>query len=643
MIAQFNFNSKDVLGALKATTPFCFLSDQTLHAIVDESDIEQYPQGSYIFREGEQSKQTLYFILAGQAKALTKIGGEESVTTIRNEGDFFGVTVLLLDDPYPLSMLAAKDLTCLLIKRESFQKALYSSDQFADYFTQALATRLKELYQTFSDNQFNEDFIQGQTLRRRVADIYTEKVITTLPMDKISDVARKMSQANVSSVVVKAFNGKPVGIITEKDLVGKVLSSDNPDLNRKAHEIMSDSLVTVRPGDFTYQALLMMIKHNVNHIIVTDEHSVLHGIVTIKDLIRTGNSGALSIVRQIENKDCFSGLAEVIREVDLVQQALLTERSFASEICAIISELYDRVTRKVVQIAENQMIDGGWGPPPAKYSFISMGSAGRQEQFSRTDQDNGIIFADPDESSDDLAANYFLALGKRIVGGLEVCGFKRCIGEVMADNPNWCLPLSMWKNRLNLWVDKLDPKDIREMTIFLDYRHIAGDTKLTENLKSFSTKLFKDSKHALQFLAEDDLSQRVPLNMFGRVITEKRGRSKKKLNLKSTSMVHMVDCLRLFALREGLKEINSFDRIHRLKERGVFKAGDAEYIEAAYESLLMFRIKAAAEKIRLGQEPDHYIDLTALSRKEKALLKESLLVINRLQSLTAHAFHVHKA
>ena len=637
------FNRKSVISALKATTPFCLLTDQILEEIAAESDIDQYPQGSYIFRQGEQSKQTLYFILAGQARALTKIGGEESVTTIRNVGDYFGVTVLLLDDPYPLSMLAVKDLTCLLIKRETYQKALYSSDRFADYFTQALATRLKELYQTFSDNQFNEEFIQGQTLRRRVADIYTEKVITALPMDKISDVARKMSQANVSSVVVKAFNGKPVGIITEKDLVGKVLSSDNPDLKRKAHEIMSDSLITVSPGDFTYQALLMMIKHKVNHIIVTDEHSVLHGIVTIKDLIRTGNSGALSIVRQIEHKDCFSGLAEVIREVDLVQQALLTERSYASEICAIINELYDRITRKVVHLAEKQMIDAGWGLPPTVYSFISMGSAGRQEQFSRTDQDNGIIFADPDESSNDLAASYFLALGKRIVDGLEVCGFKRCSGEVMADNPNWCLPLSMWKNRLNLWVDKLDPKVIREMTIFLDYRHVAGDTKLTENLKNFSTKLFKDSKHALLFLAEDDLRQRVPLNIFGRVITEKGGISDKKLNLKSTSMVHMVDCLRIFALREGLRETNSFDRIHHLKERGVFKAGDAEYIEAAYESLLMFRIKAAAEKIRLGLEPDQYIDLTALSNKEKALLKESLLVIDRLQSLTAHAFHVHKA
>jgi CBS domain-containing protein len=329
--------------------------------------------------------------------------------------------------------------------------------------------------------------------------------------------------------------------------------------------------------------------------------------------------------------------------VDLVQQALLTERSYASEICAIISELYDRVTRKVVQIAEKHMIDAGWGPPPTMYAFISMGSAGRKEQFSRTDQDNGIIFADSHESSADLAANYFLALGKKIVEGLEICGFKRCPGEVMADNPNWCLPLSMWKNRMNLWVDKLNPKDIREMTIFLDYRYIAGDAALPEDLKNYSTKLFREAKHALLFLAEDDLRQKVPLTMFGKLITENAGGRKKKLNLKSTSMVHMVDCLRLFALREGVRETNSFERIHRLKERGVFKTGDAEYIEAAYESLLMFRIKAAVEKMRLRQEPDQYIDLTALSRKEKALLKESLLVINRLQSLTAHAFHVHKA
>ncbi len=490
----------------------------------------------------------------------------------------------------------------------------------------------------------NDDhLIEEQPLRRKVSDIYTSKVVTTLPMDKVGDVAKKMSGAAVSSVVVKAFNGKPVGIITERDLVRKVLSTDSPDLEKKAHEIMCPDIITVRPNDFTYQALLMMVKHNISHIVVTDEHDVLHGIITIKDLIRNRNSGALSIVRQIEEINTFSGLAEMISEVDQVQQALLSERSYASEVCALITELYDRITRKIIQIAETQMVTEGLGAPPVNYCFISMGSAGRKEQFSRTDQDNGIIFTDPIETSADMAANYFLTLGKKIVSGLEECGFLRCKGEVMADNPRWCQPLSAWKSSVKLWVDTLDGKDIRNMTIFLDYRYITGDENIYDNLKTYTTTLFRDSKHALLFMAEDDLKHRVPLNMFGQIITNKAGSKQKLINLKSTVMVHLVDCIRLFALREGIRATNSFERIQRLGECGAFKADDVEYMHSAYETLLMFRIKNGLARLKKNNPPDYYVDINSLSRKEKGRLKRALITVSRLQSLTAHAFHVHKA
>lgn len=488
-----------------------------------------------------------------------------------------------------------------------------------------------------------EQKLQGQTLRQRIADIATEKVITCLPMDMVSSVAAKMSEFNVSSVVVVSLNGKPVGIITEKDLVGKILAASEPDLGKKAHEIMSANLITVRPHDFSYQALLLMTKHNIQHLVVTDDNDVLRGIVTIKDLIRTSNSGTLSIVKQIEHQDSFSGLASLVRDIDQVQQALLAERATASEISALINELYERITRKVVYLAEQKMVAEGRGEPPLKYCFINMGSAGRREQYSRTDQDNGIIFEDSTEKSAENAAGYFLAFGKMIVGGLEECGFKRCSGGVMADNPRWCLPLSMWKNSVNSWVNKLDPKDIRNMTIFLDYRHVSGDETLCENLKFFTTRLFKNSHHALLFMAEDDLRHRVPLNLFRQIITERKGKAYNKLNLKNAVMVHLVDCVRLFALRAGVTDTNTFERIRALKEKNIFKPDDAEYIEAAFESLLMFRIRDAFHKMRQGLEPDNLIDLKSLSKKDLSLLKESMLTVSRLQSLTAHAFRVQKA
>ncbi len=638
-----DYSNNALFDILKVTTPFSFLEDQAISAIINEATVKSYAKDSFIFREGDPSKQTLFFILAGKAKALARLGSEESVTTIRGKGEIFGVTVLLSDEAYPISMIAADDLTCLLISQKAFQQTLAGNSHFADFFTKNLAARLKELYLTFADSRYEEQFFQGQSLRRRVADIAQDQVVTCLPMDKISDVARKMNKNRVSSVVVMASNGKPLGIITEKDLVHKVLSTDKPDLNRRAHEIMSDNLITVKPDDFSYRALLMMTKYNIKHIVITDDNDVLHGIITVKDLIRNRNSGALSIIRQIEYQDSFEGLAGLIREIDQVQQALLTERAFASEICSLLSELYDRITRRVIQIAEAEMINEGWGKPPVDYCFITMGSAGRKEQYGRTDQDHGIIYADLNNEEQEKTAEYFLALGKKIVSGLEMCGFRRCSGFVMADNPQWCQPLSDWKNMLSSWTAALDPKDIRNMTIFLDYRYLYGESALCEQLKDYSTRLFKDSKHALLFMAEDDLKHRVPLNIFGNIITRRTSSKKRKVNLKAEVMVHLVDCIRLFALREGIRETNSFDRIHSLKTRGVFKADDAEFIEAAFESLLMFRIRNSLDRLREGHDPDNVIDLSQLNKKERTLLKEAMLVVNRLQTLTDHSFHVHKA
>lgn len=642
-MSETEANGREIIRSfLKTIHPFDFLEKEILEKIACEAKMICYPQGSYIFREGERSKKTLFVIMEGEARAVASMSGEDAVTAVRGRGDFFGVTVLLSDEPYPVSMQAFRNLTCLLISQASFQAALGGSERFADFFTKALTSRLKEVYLTFAGEHPDQHLVEGQTLRQRVAEVATTAVVTCLLDDSVRDVARRMSENNVSSVVVTTKNGRPAGIITEKDLVGKIMAGADPDLGRRAEEIMSANLLTVRPNDFTYKALLLMFKHNIKHVVVTAGDETLQGIATIKDLMRTRSTGALSIVKQIEYRQNFAGLAEVIGEVDQVKRALLTERSYASEICALVSELYDRITRKVIHIAEAEMAAEGCGPPPAGYCFINMGSAGRQEQFSRTDQDNGIIIADLPADKAGPAAEYFLQLGTKIAGGLEHCGFQRCRGEVMADNPRWCKPLSAWKESISQWVEKLDSHGIRDMTIFLDNRFLSGDAALYDDLKAYTTELFRGAVHALLFMAEDDLQQRVPLNIFRQIITERSGRRRNLLNLKSAAMVHLVDCLRLFALREGITETNSFERIRRLRERGVFKTDDADYIEAAFESLQMFRIRDAFEKSRQGRQADNYIDLARLTRKERALLKESLLVVNRLQSLTAHAFYTYR-
>jgi len=634
---------EQIYAVLKGLHPFSCLNEPLLKQIAADTAVKYYPRDSYVFKRGEKSQQVLFLVIEGQARILAATGEKQTTAVYRNPGEFFGETVFLTADPYPGSVSAAQDLVCLLISAASFSEAMGSNRAFADYFTKILTARLNELYRSFLLDSKEGDLLSGQPMRRRVEDVAVADVVTCLPLAGVKEIAARMSKSGASSVIVVAPNQKPIGIITQKDLVSKVLAAENPNLNHSAYEIMSGNLITVNRQDFVYQALLLMVKHRVKHLVVTGEKQRLYGILTVQDLFRASNTVAMTFVNRIEQQESIRGMAELMIEIDNAQRILLSERAYASEICALVTEFYDRVTRKVILLAETEMTAEGRGAPPVKYCFINMGSSGRKEQFSRTDQDNGIIYQDPAPGQQEIVAAYFLDLGEKIAGGLELCGFSRCTGGVMSNNRRWCRGLSGWRAGVRQWVERLEPENVRDMTIFLDFRYLVGETELFEQLRTYVARLFQKSHHALLFMAKDDLRHRVPLNMFRQIVTERSGRYRKKINLKSTAAVHILDCVRLFALREGIKNSNTFERIRLLKERGIFKPDEADSLAAAYETIMMLRIRDAVQKQKQGIAPDNYISPGELDRKEQSLLKESLLVINRLQMLTAHTFRVQSS
>lgn len=620
------------LDTLSRVTPFNLLSRENLEKMYLRCEIKHFSPERVIFKQGESSHRVLYIVLQGKVQILTENKrGVITNTEERHPTEFFGETVFLTGESYPATAMAADDLTCLVIPHLVFEEVLASNQGVAESFTRMLTIRLKNVYQQMG-REDSKKILYDEPLHKRVVEIMISPVATCLPGQGIKRTAQQMSRWDVSSVVVTAPNGKPVGIVTEKDLVTKVLSREEDEEEEEPHfvfQIMSQDLKSVKSSDFVYQALLIMVKHQVKHVVV-EEKGQLMGIITMKELVKSRNWGTLSAVNTIEAQNDVESLAENIEEIDQVQQALLMERAYAREICEVVTEFYDRVTRKIINLSEEEMKQEGWGEPPVGYSFIQMGSAGRREQYSRTDQDNGIIFEDTGSTEENRQnQEYFLELGKKVVKGLETCGFKRCLGGVMAENSTWCRHLTEWMNTVKEWVDHLDPTHVRNMTIFLDFRRVYGRQDLSERLRREVSRLFQENPGVLYFLAKDDLNHRVPLSIFRQIITGKDG----KLNLKTTTSVHLIDCIRIFSLREGLSETSTFQRIHYLQKRNVFNENFSEAIEEAFETLLMLRINNYLTRLRQGLEPDNNIYPSQLNKKEKAKLKEAMQVASRLQTL----------
>jgi len=119
-----------------------------------------------------------------------------------------------------------------------------------------------------------------------ISDILRKKLESVEDTTSIQEVAKKMKARDVSSLVVVDPNGKPVGIVTERDIVTKVCINDIPTSTVISKEIMSTPLITIKGKSSTSTAAEMMIKNDVRHLLVIDDENKPIGIITPLDLTR---------------------------------------------------------------------------------------------------------------------------------------------------------------------------------------------------------------------------------------------------------------------------------------------------------------------------------------------------------------------
>src|SRR4030095_8589268 len=97
-----------------------------------------------------------------------------------------------------------------------------------------------------------------------IGNIMRKNVETIEELASVQEAAKKMKDKNVSSLIIVDGDGKPQGIITERDLVRKMCINDVPTSTVTNKEIMS-SLVTIDPKSSPSEAADMMLQQNVTH------------------------------------------------------------------------------------------------------------------------------------------------------------------------------------------------------------------------------------------------------------------------------------------------------------------------------------------------------------------------------------------
>jgi CBS domain-containing protein len=459
---------------------------------------------------------------------------------------------------------------------------------------------------------------------RRIGELVARAPVSCDAGTTAADIARLMSREGVGSVLVLA-DGRAIGIVTDRDLRRKIVAAARDPRTTCASELMSSPVASVPAQAFVLDALVLMTRRGIHHLAVTSEGRCV-GVVSASDVMRLELPHPVALARAIGVAPSVDALKPLAADVTHIVRRLVRAGTPAYEVGVLVAELNDQLVQRVLDFTTADLAAAG-DQAPVPYCWLTFGSEARREQTLRTDQDNGLVYADASPAEAAAAATYYARFAEAAVRGLVAVGFPPCPGNIMASNPTLCRPLSGWVESFSRWLDHPSPSEVLAASIHFDLRPIAGAVQLGQRLSAVIEREAPKRRVFLALLAGDVVSRPTPLTLFGRVAT-RRGR----VDIKSAAAIPLAGAARIHALELGLREVNTVDRFRAAGARGLYTPAETTEITEAYQHVLRLRLVHQLAELDAGVAPDNLIEYRTLSRGDGLLLRDALRTVTMVQA-----------
>lgn len=120
--------------------------------------------------------------------------------------------------------------------------------------------------------------------RNEIVRAFMTKGVLTIERDAtVLEAAKSMTELNIGSLLVTEEDS-PVGIITERDILSKVVADELQPKTLQVSEVMSASIISIEGDQKVSEALRIMGENGIKHLVVTDEGEVV-GMFSLANLV----------------------------------------------------------------------------------------------------------------------------------------------------------------------------------------------------------------------------------------------------------------------------------------------------------------------------------------------------------------------
>ncbi len=190
----------------------------------------------------------------------------------------------------------------------------------------------------------------------------------------------------------------------------------------------------------------------------------------------------------------------------------------------------------------------------------------------------------------------------------------------------------LWKNYFSSWIHAAEPEDLLQASIFFDFRGAYGDMRLIDELRQFLFDSLAGWSGFFRHLTENALHFKPPLGFFRNFVVASKGEHRDAFDIKS-AMMPIVDFARIYALKNGLEQTNTLERLHQLYLKKKLSWQEYNDLEQGYSFMMQLRFVRQIESVvEENGKPDNYINPKKLSRIEQTMLKEIFKRIEKFQT-----------
>lgn len=597
--------NEDALTFLSQQHPYDELPAGVLQDIAGRVEKISVSEGTQIYQVGNKLA-GLYIVQKG---LVSVSDASDTQVSLLERGNSFGERGLLADGVAVTSARAVQDTLLICLPAGLFMSLRQEQSPFQRFF--ARSSKDKNTLQP-----------QQTTLAQvTVEELMVRDPITAAAETSVIDAAKLMSEKRISCLCIT--RGETLeGIVTLRDLVGKAMATGAANTTA-INAVMTPDPRTLPPTAIGSDVLHMMMEYRLGHLPIVAAGKLV-GIVTQTDLTRFQATTAAGLVADAARADTAEELARVTARIPELLVQLVASGNRHDVVTRMITDVADVVTRRLLALAETEL-----GPAPARYLWLACGSQGRQEQTGVSDQDNCLILED---GVDEAGMTYFARLAKFVSDGLDACGYVYCPGDMMATNPHWCQPLSVWRSYFEGWIRSPSKEAQMLASVMFDLRPIGGDTSLFNGLQKDTLGKAAGNSIFTAHMASNSLTHQTPLGLLRGLATISSGDHRKTIDTKLNGVVPVVDLGRMYALQGQLTEVNTRARLKAALDGKITSAKGGRDLLEAYDLVAQTRLEHQARLIKQGKPPDNYLPPDSLSDFERSHLRDAFVVIKTMQS-----------